>query len=155
MRAYTHGGGAHRQRVGTTFWLGKTFTNFPCAPDGIRTSIWSWNPLDFEADALPREPPRPRMLDIYNVGGLWGGVVEERVQVHTPFENRGLVARTTKGWVASQLLSVRGHFLIRFCHLFQNPFIQCLKKQSGKYILVQGTTMILSSWNNESYKHAN
>ena len=27
MRACTHGGGAHRQWVSTTFWLGKTLTN--------------------------------------------------------------------------------------------------------------------------------
>ena len=37
MPACTHRGGAHRQRV-STFWLGKTLTNFSCAPDGIRTS---------------------------------------------------------------------------------------------------------------------
>ena len=41
---------AYWQRVGTTFWLGKTLTNFTCAPDGI------W-PLDLKADALPIEPP--------------------------------------------------------------------------------------------------
>ena len=38
MRAYTHGGGAHRQQISTTFWLGKTLTNFSCATDRIRTS---------------------------------------------------------------------------------------------------------------------
>ena len=39
MRAYaTHGGWAHRQRVRTTFWLGKTLTNVSCTPDGVRTS---------------------------------------------------------------------------------------------------------------------
>ena len=38
MRAYTHRGGAHRQRVSTTGCLGKTLTNFCCAPDGILTS---------------------------------------------------------------------------------------------------------------------
>ena len=36
VRIHT-GGGPHRQRVSTTFWLGKTFTNV-CAPYGIRTS---------------------------------------------------------------------------------------------------------------------
>ena len=38
MRAWTHGGGAHRQRVSTTFWLWKTLTNLSCALDGIPTS---------------------------------------------------------------------------------------------------------------------
>ena len=37
MRIHT-GVGHIRQRASTTFWLGKTFTNFSCALDGIRTS---------------------------------------------------------------------------------------------------------------------
>ena len=32
------GGGAHRQRVSTTFGLGKTLTICSCTPDGIRAS---------------------------------------------------------------------------------------------------------------------
>ena len=48
MRAYTQGGGAHRQRVSTTFLTEK-----------LRDSnLWSGNPLDLEVDALPIEPPR-------------------------------------------------------------------------------------------------
>ena len=38
MCVYTHRDGAHRQRVTITFWLGKTLTNFSCAPNGIKTS---------------------------------------------------------------------------------------------------------------------
>ena len=34
MRACTHRGGAHWQRVNTSFWLGKTLTNLSCAQDG-------------------------------------------------------------------------------------------------------------------------
>ena len=59
MRAYTHGGWAHRQWVSTTFWLGeKTHKLF----------LFSWQSSnigssDLESDALPLEPPRhPDMM---------------------------------------------------------------------------------------------
>ena len=48
MCAYTHGGGAHRQRVSATFRLGKTLTNFVLG-SGRDSNLWSWNPLDLEA----------------------------------------------------------------------------------------------------------
>ena len=41
MRAYTHGGWAHRQRI-STFWLWKTHKYFYCAPGRIRTFVL-WN----------------------------------------------------------------------------------------------------------------
>ena len=31
-----------------------------CLCSGRDSNLWSWNPLDFKADALPSEPPRPR-----------------------------------------------------------------------------------------------
>ena len=46
----THGGEAHQQ-VSTTFWLGKTIKKWLCSGRGL--NLWSWNPLDFEADTQP------------------------------------------------------------------------------------------------------
>ena len=60
MRVCTHKGGAHRQWV-STFSLGKTLTNF-LLYSGRDSNLWSWNPLDLKADALPVEPPRPRTI---------------------------------------------------------------------------------------------
>ena len=48
MRAYTHGGWAHRQRVSTVFWLGKTLKYLLCSVLG--SNLWSWNRLDLEAN---------------------------------------------------------------------------------------------------------
>ena len=42
MRAYPREGGAHRQRVSTTFWLGKKpLTNFFLC-SGRDSNLWSW-----------------------------------------------------------------------------------------------------------------
>ena len=56
MRAYTHGGWAHRQRVSITFWLGKT-QRFSCAPDP--------RPLDLHSNAITTEPIRHTIAE-YN-----------------------------------------------------------------------------------------
>ena len=52
IRAYTHWGWAHRQRVSTTLWLGKTHKCRVCSWRG-----WNLGSLDLESDALPIEPP--------------------------------------------------------------------------------------------------
>ena len=31
---------------------------------GQDSNLWSWNPLDLEADALPIEPPRPPIAQL-------------------------------------------------------------------------------------------
>ena len=54
----THGGGAHRQRIRTTFHSHNIFY-------GLDSNLLSWSPLDLEANASPIEPPRPpRRLDV-------------------------------------------------------------------------------------------
>ena len=45
------------------FWLGKTLTIFFLC-SGRDSNLWTWNPLDFEADALPIEPPRPHVRHV-------------------------------------------------------------------------------------------
>ena len=48
VRAHTHGGWAHRQRVSTTFLTRKN-THFSCAPDRIRTSVlWILTPTLYQ-----------------------------------------------------------------------------------------------------------
>ena len=65
MRAHAHGGGAHRQRVSTTFWLGKTVTHFYCAPDGIRNSVhgihWISSPTIYQ---LSHHVPKSRISSV-------------------------------------------------------------------------------------------
>ena len=56
MCAYTHGVG-HTGESAQHF-DSETHRFFLCS--GRYLNIWSWNPLDFEADVLPIEPPRPR-----------------------------------------------------------------------------------------------
>ena len=49
-------GWAHRQRVSTTFWLGKTLTILSCAPDGVRTAaFWISSPMLYQL-SHPRQP---------------------------------------------------------------------------------------------------
>ena len=54
---------AHRQRVSTTLFTRKnSHIFFLCF--GWDSNLWSWNPFDLEADALPIEPPRPLVIII-------------------------------------------------------------------------------------------
>ena len=80
--AYTRGG-AHRQRVSTTLWLGKT----PSLCCGRDSNLCPWYPLDLEADALPIEPPTSPFIHSFHwwmilmsdlrqtwVYHVWGGL---------------------------------------------------------------------------------
>ena len=68
--AHTHGNGAHRQRVHNVLTRENSHKFVLCS--GRDTNLWSRNPFDLEADALPTEPPRPRRfaLDMMNLSGL-------------------------------------------------------------------------------------
>ena len=50
VRACTHGGWAHRQRVSTTFFFdSEKLTNMYCTPDGIRNSVlWILSPMLYQ-----------------------------------------------------------------------------------------------------------
>ena len=70
MRAYTHGGWAHRQRVSTTCWTRKNSHNVVRVPDasGVPTSgLWIWiptgYPLSHPVTLSPRHPviPSPQL----------------------------------------------------------------------------------------------
>ena len=54
MRAYTHGGWAHRQRVSITFFYSEKLTNFLALLAGFEPVI----SLDLQSDGLLTEPPR-------------------------------------------------------------------------------------------------
>ena len=53
---YTHGGWAHRRVITTCLTRKNSHKLFSCSGRG--SNLWSWNPLDLEADALPIEPHR-------------------------------------------------------------------------------------------------
>ena len=51
---------------------------------GWDLNLWSWNPLDFETDALPVEPPRPTIawcVCVYCKCGVFDGLVAVQVVV--------------------------------------------------------------------------
>ena len=59
MNAYTHGGWGTPTTSQYNILTRKNCTKRSCAPNGIRTSnLWSWSPLELEAEALPIEPLR-------------------------------------------------------------------------------------------------
>ena len=43
---------------------------------GFEPLIWSWSPLDLEADALPVEPPRPPLFSLKADNGAQADVTE-------------------------------------------------------------------------------
>ena len=59
MRAYTHGGWVHRQRVSATYLTRKKLVHFSYAPDGAQTRVTDVMESR-ESDALPIEPLRHR-----------------------------------------------------------------------------------------------
>ena len=58
VRVHT-GGGAHRQRVSTTFFDSEKLSHIFLVRSGRDSNLCSWNILDLEADAQQDEPPRP------------------------------------------------------------------------------------------------
>ena len=59
MRAYTHGRwGTPTMSQHNILTRKNSLKFFLCSR--WESNLWSWNPLDFEADALPTEPPRPQ-----------------------------------------------------------------------------------------------
>ena len=61
MRACTYGGRGTPTTNQHNILTRKNSDKFVLCP-GRDSNLWSWNPLDLEADALPIEPPRPPKL---------------------------------------------------------------------------------------------
>ena len=63
LRVRVHTGGvAHRQRVSAAQHFDSEKLSQIFLVLRTDSNLWSWSPLDFEADSLPVDPPRPHVV---------------------------------------------------------------------------------------------
>ena len=131
------------QSISTAFWLGKTLIIFFLLCPGLDSNLWSWNPLDLKANALPIEPPHPQTLiqctflhsrpsiDSYNPVKDCHDAYEPAIV--TPSE----ICSFSTGWMSNSRVNTLARLLDPFWFFSLPPFT-CLAGQQTSASHVNG-----------------